>query len=285
MNKIMNGKNVVITGASDGIGKKTAEKLAIAGANLYLVGRNRSKTEAVADRLRKLNVDSNIEVFIADLSLPSQVKKVASEIKSKLKRLDVLLNNAGALFSKKTITAEGHESTFALNHLNYFLLTHELLDLLKASGNSRIVNTASQAHVGAVLDFDNLQGEKSYSGWKAYQMSKLENIMFTYELADRLKDTKVTVNALHPGFVHSQFGNNNSGFLKNALGVVKTFFAMNEDRGSMTSFYLCSSPDVETVTGKYFDKCKIKNSTSESKNIEKRKRLWSTTEEILRPYL
>lgn len=285
MTKTLSNKNILITGATDGIGLRTAEKLAQAGANLYIVGRNPEKTKTVADNLQKQH--SNIEVgsFVADLSLPSQVKALAGQIKTRLHKLDVLLNNAGAFFADKIITAEGHESTFALNHLNYFLLTHHLIDILKSTPHARIVNTASQAHVGVKIDFDNLQGEKSYSGWNAYQVSKLENILFTYELAERLAKTNVTVNALHPGFVASNFGDNNSGFMGGLLRVAKTLVAINKDKGSETSFYLCSSPEVESVSGKYFDKCKEKNSSKESKSVENRKLLWDKTEEILSNYL
>lgn len=286
-------KNILITGATDGIGLHTTLKLAEKGtANLYLVGRNPDKTNALVERVRKEYPYIQVESFLADLSLPSQVATLAEEVKQRIPRLDVLLNNAGAFFAKKTTTGEGHEATFALNHLNYFLLTLKLLDVLKESPEPRIVNTASQAHVGVDLDFENLQGEKNYSGWKAYQMSKLENILFTYELADRLKNNSdyseyshITVNALHPGFVATKFGDNNSGFFKTTLGVLKSLFAINQDKGSETSFYLCTSEDVKGVSGKYFDKCREKNSTPQSKNSQTQKRLWEVSEDILKEYL
>jgi NAD(P)-dependent dehydrogenase (short-subunit alcohol dehydrogenase family) len=283
----MQGKTVLITGASAGIGKRTAEKLAAVGTELILVARNKEKTEAVAAEIRSKNPGSQTHVFIADLSLPSEVLRVSKEILQSVPKLDVLLNNAGAFFAKKTMTREGHEATFALNHLSYFLLTNKLLPLLEKSPGARIVNTASQAHVGADIDFDNLQGERKYSGWKAYQVSKLENILFTYELANRLQSSgiPVTVNALHPGFVNSQFGENNSGFLGTALGIAKKMFAIDEDRGSETSFYLCTSKDLDGVTGKYFDECRLKTSSPQSRNVESQKILWEITEKILSPYL
>jgi retinol dehydrogenase 12 len=278
-------KTVLITGATDGIGLRTAERLAEWGANLYLVGRNEKKTKEVVESLSQKFPDVAINYSLADLSIPGEVKRTASEVKSKLDRLDVLLNNVGAFFSKKALTKDGLESTFALNHLSYFLLTHHLLDILKNTPNSRIVNTASQAHVGVDLDFNNLQGEKKYNGWNAYQMSKLENILFTYELAERLKDTNITVNAFHPGFVASQFAENNKGIFTGLLKVAKVFAAINLDKGSDTGFFLCTSQSVEGITGKYFDKSKLKNSTKQSLNVDTRKKLWALTEEILRDHL
>lgn len=285
MEKLLKNKNILITGATDGIGLFTAEKLAREGANLYLVGRNPGKTETVVEKLRNAHPDLTVDFFIADLSLPSQVKNLAQTVLTRLDRLDVLLNNAGAFFKERILTAEGHESTFALNHLNYFLLTHHLLPLLRSTGQARIVNTASQAHVGADLDFSNLQGEKSYNGWKAYQMSKLENILFTYELAERLTGTGLTANALHPGFVATKFGDNNKGMVGGALKVAKSLFAINQDKGSQTSFHLCTSPSLENVTGKYFDKSKEKTSSPQSRNVDTRKKLWEITEELLKSYL
>jgi len=282
----LKNKTILITGASDGIGKNTAVKLAKMGANLILVGRNEDKTKKVLNEINSISSSlSNHTYFIADLSLPSQVKKLALEIKKSVPKIDVLFNNAGAFFQEKSITAEGQESTFALNHLNYFLLTHHLLDVISKSESPRIVNTSSQAHVGIDIDFDNLQGEKNYSGWKAYQMSKLENILFSFELADRLKNTKITVNTFHPGFVDTNFGDNNGGFFGNLLKVAKKLIAINEDKGSETSTYLCSSAEVDNVTGKYFDKCKMKTSSPQSRDMETRKKLWNLTEEILKDHL
>ncbi len=278
-------QRILITGATDGIGYHTAEKLARFGADLWLVGRNPEKTRSVVEKFRSQYTNQEILSSVFDLSLPSQVARLAEEVSARWNRLDVLLNNVGAFFAKKTMTCEGHESTFALNHLSYFLLTHKLLPLLKNSPAARIINTASQAHVGVDLDFENLQGEKSYNGWNAYQMSKLENILFTYELADRLQGTKITVNALHPGFVATKFGDNNEGFLGSALKVAKALFAINQDKGSETSFYLCTSPEVEGVTGKYFEKCKEKISSPQSRNRNTAKKLWELTEEILKNYL
>jgi len=278
-------QRILITGATDGIGYHTAEKLARFGADLWLVGRNPEKTRSVVEKFRSQYANQEILSSVFDLSLPSQVARLAEEVSARWNRLDVLLNNVGAFFAKKTMTCEGHESTFALNHLSYFLLTHKLLPLLKNSPAARIINTASQAHVGVDLDFENLQGEKSYNGWNAYQMSKLENILFTYELADRLQGTKITVNALHPGFVATKFGDNNEGFLGSALKVAKALFAINQDKGSETSFYLCTSPEVEGVTGKYFEKCKEKISSPQSRNRNTAKKLWELTEEILKNYL
>lgn len=285
MSSVASSPTILITGASDGIGLRTAERLAEWGANLYLIGRNETKTASVVSSIRNKFPNISVQYSIADLSLPTEVKRVALEVKKNISSLDVLLNNVGAFFSKKTITKEGHESTFALNHLSYFLLTYHLLDLLKKSPRARIINTASQAHVGVDINFHNLQGELSYNGWNAYQMSKLENILFTYELAERLKGTNITVNAFHPGFVASQFAENNKGFFSGILKIAKFFAAINLDKGSDTGFYLCTSTEVENTTGKYFDKSKLKNSTKQSKNVDSRKRLWDLTENLLRDHL
>ena len=200
----LEGKEIVITGATDGIGKVTARELAKLGASVTIVARNATKAQQVVKELRAAAGHDNIGFVRADLSAQKSVRGAAETIKGRLKRIDVLINNAGGMYGKRELSEDGIERTFALNHLGYFLFTNLLLDQLKASAPSRIVNVASAAHNGAKLDIGDLQGAKGYSGWRAYQRSKLANIYFTYELARRLAGTNVTVNALHPGFVPFQ---------------------------------------------------------------------------------
>ena len=209
----MQSKVVLVTGATSGIGKLTALELAKMGANVVIVGRNPVKTAAVAEEIRhQLNGAGSVELLVGNLASLQEIKNIAQEFIAKYQRLDVLINNAGACFTERKLSPDGFEMTFALNHLNYFYLTSLLLDLIKASAPARIVNVSSSAHYGAKLDFDDLNHEKKYSGWKAYAQSKLMNIYFTRELAKRLQDSGVTANVLHPGFVATNFGRSNGGF-------------------------------------------------------------------------
>lgn len=274
------GKDIVVTGATDGIGKVTARELAKMGASVTIVGRNAAKGEAVAAELRKVAGHDRVGFVAGDLESQKGIKAAAGAIKARVKRLDVLLNNAGAFFQKRELTEDGIERTFALNHLGYFLLTHELLDLLKASGPSRIVSVASAAHQGAKLDLADLQNAKQYSGWRAYGQSKLANIYFTYELARRLQGTGVTANCLHPGFVASRFGDNNGGLIRMLIGFAKSVAAISEDDGAKTSVFLASSPDVQGVSGKYFDKCAAIQSSSVSYDADAARELWRQSERL-----
>jgi NAD(P)-dependent dehydrogenase (short-subunit alcohol dehydrogenase family) len=274
------GKEIVVTGATDGIGKVTARELAKMGASVTLVGRNAAKGEAVAAELRKAAGHERVGFVQGDLLSQKSTRAAAQAIKARLKRLDVLVNNAGAFFQKREVSEDGIEKTFALNHLGYFLLTHELLDLLKASGPSRVVNVASAAHQPAKLDLADLQGEKRYSGWGAYGQSKLANIYYTYELARRLQGTGVTANCLHPGFVASRFGDNNGGVWKLLIGIAKSTFAISEDDGAKTSVFLASSPEVQGVNGLYFDKCAAVRSSPVSYDADIARELWRQSERL-----
>ncbi|MBI1211023.1 MAG: SDR family NAD(P)-dependent oxidoreductase [Alphaproteobacteria bacterium] len=276
----LDGKEIVITGATDGIGKVTARELAKMGASVTIVARDSVKAQQVIQELRAAAGHDRVGFVRADLSSQKGVRGAAETIKGRLPRLDVLINNAGAMFSRRELTEDGIERTFALNHLAYFLMTNLLLDLLKASAPSRIISVASAAHNGARLDMADLQEAKAYSGWRAYQRSKLANIYFTYELARRLAGTNVTVNCLHPGFVASRFGNNNGGLARVVLGVAKTFFAISEANGARTSVYLASSPDVEGVTGKYFDARREVRSSPASYDEQKWRELWRASEKL-----
>ena len=251
-------KNCLITGATDGIGKQTALELAMQGFNLGLVGRNSEKGASVVSELIHETGNNSIRFHYADLSIMKSVQNLVVEIKRTYETIDVLLNNAGAYFSKLKMTDEGLEKTFALNHLSYFYLTTHLLEIVKHGNPGRIINVASTAHKNTKLDFENIQGINDYKGWPAYGRSKLMNIMFTYECHRRFEDSRVTFNCLHPGFVNSNFGNNNSGFARSSINLAKSIFAINVMRGAKTSVFLASADEVENISGKYFDKCKAK---------------------------
>lgn len=274
----LKGKIIVITGATDGIGKVTARELAKAGASVTIVGRNPVKGEQVVKDLRAAAGHDGVDFAQGDLLTLKGVRGAAATLKGRLKVIDVLINNAGAAFVKRGVTEDGFEQTFALNHLSYFLMTALLLDLLKAAPSARVVSVASGAHFGAKLDLGDLQNAKSYSGWRAYQQSKLANIYFTYELARRLQGTQVTANCLHPGFVASRFGDNNSGVIARVFGFIKSIAAISEEEGAKTSVYLAGSPEIAGVSGKYFDKCKPSRSSSVSYDEDVSRALWRASE-------
>ena len=274
------GKTIVITGATDGIGKVAARELAKMGANVTIVGRNAAKGEAVVRELQQAAGHDRVAFLQGDMESQNSIRSAASSLKGRHQHIDVLLNNAGAMFQKRELTADGIERTFALNHLGYFLFTAELLDLVKAAPAGRIVSVASAAHQGAKLDLEDLQNEKAYSGWRAYSQSKLANIYFTYELARRLSGSRATANCLHPGFVASRFGNNNSGFFRLMIGWAKMVAAIGEDDGAKTSVYLASSPDIVGTTGKYFDKSKPVSSSPVSYDERVAGELWRLSERM-----
>ena len=211
----------------------------------------------------------------------AEVRRAAAEFNARHNHLDVLVNNAGAMFTQRQETVDGYELTFSLNHLAYFLLTNLLLDTIKSSAPARIVNVSSDVHKGAKLNFDDLQHQQSYGmgGINVYGESKLANILFTYELSRRLQGTGVTVNTLHPGVVRTGFGRNNSGLIRLIMPVIQRF-GISEEQGAQTSIYLASSPEVEGVTGKYFDKSKAIPSSPESYDESAQKRLWTVSEEL-----
>ncbi|MEP6985409.1 MAG: SDR family oxidoreductase [Chloroflexota bacterium] len=277
----MQGKTVLISGATNGIGKQSALDLAKMGAQVVIIGRNKAKTEETLREIQTGSGNKDVHALIADLSSMAEVRRVAADFRKQFSGLDVLLNNAGGVFASRQETVDGYEMTFALNHLSYFLLTNLLLDMVKASAPSRIVNVSSDAQSAASINFDDLQSKQSYGmgGFRAYGQSKLMNVMFTYELARRLAGTGVTVNALHPGVVNTGFGRNNKGLMNVAMNVL-SLFTMKPEDGAKTSVYLASSPEVEGVTGKYFDKCKAKKSTAPSYDEAAQKRLWDVSEQL-----
>jgi NAD(P)-dependent dehydrogenase (short-subunit alcohol dehydrogenase family) len=270
----MGQKRVIVTGATDGIGLITARRLAETGASVGLVARNEEKGTRVVDALKRETGNSDIQFFKADLSKLDDVRAVAGEIGAANPKLDVLVNNAGAMFVGKKMSVDGFEMTFALNHLSVFLLTNLLKDPLVAADQGRVVTVASVAHRGSDLNFKDLDGQKgSYSAWRAYQRSKLSNILFTRELADRWKETRVTANCLHPGFVASRFGeNNNAAF--SAFFKVGKIFAISPEKGAETSVHLASDEGVAGETGGYYIKKKRVQPSRPARNAETAKRLW-----------
>ncbi len=275
----LHGKTVVVTGASDGVGKETAARIAEAGATMILVCRNPTKGRAVAERMRREAGNEAISVLKADLSSFDEVRRVAGKIRERCDRLDVLLNNAGALFMQRRESTDGIEMTWALNHLSYFLFTHELLDLLKASAPARIVNVASAAHHRGTINFDNLEGHSSYSGRNAYAQSKLANILFTSELARRIAGSGITANALHPGFVRTRIGSNNGLLVRLVIRAMMRTSGISVADGGKTSVYLATSPDVEGVSGGYYDRCAPARSSPESLDESIARRLWQVSAE------
>ncbi|TGL06556.1 SDR family NAD(P)-dependent oxidoreductase [Leptospira bouyouniensis] len=271
---------ILITGATDGIGRVCAHSFAKSNHELILVGRNPDKLSALVYSLQVHGV--KVHSYVADLSIAKETFSLTEKIRSNHPKIDVLLNNAGAYFDKRVITSEGIESTFALNHLNYFIMALGLLPSLKNSNQGRIINVASRAHEGVALDFKDMMGESNYSGWKQYQRSKLMNIYFTYELAERLNQTKITVNCLHPGFVKTKFGQNNDGLAKVVLTFAQNIFAISEDKGAETSIYLATEPGLNQISGKYFVKKKERNSSPISYDKSARRNLWAYTEDLLK---
>jgi NAD(P)-dependent dehydrogenase (short-subunit alcohol dehydrogenase family) len=250
----MKGKTVVITGATSGIGEVAALTLAKMGARIVAVARSRQRGEATLAQLRSSAPGIAHAIHIADLLRLKEMKRVAAQIADQESRVDVLINNAGAIFATRQLTEDGLERTFALNHMAYVVVTDGLRERLLASGPARIINTASAAHLGANLDFDDLQSAKSYIAMKTYGRSKLCNILFTRELARRLRGSGVTTNCLHPGFVATRFGDQSGGLISRFVWLAK-FFAMSPTKGARTIVYLASSPEVAEATGQYFYRC------------------------------
>jgi NAD(P)-dependent dehydrogenase (short-subunit alcohol dehydrogenase family) len=276
----MRGKTCVITGATGGIGLETAKRLGALGARLVLVGRNRDKGRAAIARLRADVPDVAAEMHYADLSRPDEIRRLADALLDSAARIDVLVNNAGAIFARREIAPDGLELTFALNHMGYFRLTALLWERLVASAPARVVNVASEAHRGSRLDFEDLQCPRHYSGWKAYQRSKLANILFTRELARRLERTGVTANCLHPGFVASGFGDNNRGPWRLGIAIGKLVAAIPVQQGAETPVYLASSRDLDGVSGKYFSRCREAQPDAPAQDDRAAARLWSESEHL-----
>lgn len=274
-------KTCVVTGASSGIGLVTARVLAERGARVLLVSRNKERGDAAVSTVKTAAPNADVQLILGDLASFEQIRRVAAEILEKAPRLDVLINNAGALNTKRTVTADGHETTFAVNHLAYFLLTHLLLDRLKASAPARIVNVASEAHRRGHINFDDLEGAKKFDGYAAYQASKLANILFTYELAKRLEGSGVTANCLHPGVIASGFALNASGPVNWFFRLAKPFLLTNE-QGAETTIHLATAPELEGKSGGYYKEKRLIRSNRESNDPAVARRLWEISEQMIK---
>ncbi len=245
-----------------------------------LVARDAERTEATLAKLRKANAGAAHKAHIADLSRLSEMKRVAEEIARDEPTIDVLVNNAGAMFGTRQVVEGGLEKTFATNHMAYFVVTNVLLPNLEATPGARIVTTASDAHRGNALDFDDLQSGKRYSAFSVYGKSKLANILFSRELARRLEGSGVTANCLHPGFVATRFGDQSGGVMSVAVRIAKPIGAISPEDGAKTIVYLASSPEVEGKSGGYYYKCKLATPTKEAQSDADAKRLWDVSAEI-----
>lgn len=281
--RLMDGRVCLVTGASSGIGRETALALARMGATVVMHGRDPDRAAAAADAVRKASPRGDVKLVVADLSSQAEVRRLAAEVLDSHDSLHVLVNNAGVIRTRRELTADGLEQTFALNHLAYFLLTELLLDRLRESAPARVVNVSSAAHARAPLDFDDLQNERRFGGMSVYGQSKLANVLFTYELARRLEGSGVTANCLHPGFVGTRFGTGNSGPIGWAVWLATRLarpFALSPAKGARTTIHLATSPEVEGVSGRYFAKSTATESSQASYNEESARRLWVTSEQL-----
>jgi NAD(P)-dependent dehydrogenase (short-subunit alcohol dehydrogenase family) len=275
----MQGKVVVITGGTSGIGQVSAEKLAAMGARIVLVARSKSRGEATLGRLRELAPAKEHTIHYGDVSRLADLNRLVAEICSAEPRIDVLINNAGAMFGQRQVTEEGLELTFATNHMSYFVLTQGLREQLLAAGSARVVNTSSHAHYRGKIDFADLQFERNYKAFPAYCNSKLYNVLFTRELARRLAGTGVTTNSLHPGFVNTRFGDQTGGWTSRIFGVLK-LAAISPAKGAETIIYLASSDDVAKTSGSYFYKCKAVEPLKIANDDAVAERLWAETAKL-----
>lgn len=288
---MMKEKTVLVTGATNGIGKAIAEELAQRGARLIIVSRNEQLCAATVERMRVESGNPHISYYAADLSEQMQVRTLAARLNHDLERLDVLVNNAGAWFTERRLSREGIEMTWALNHLNYFLLTHELLDLMKRTakvhGDARIINQSSSAHHEGTMHWDNLQfegtwaseGRGSYGpGWGAYSQSKLANVLHTLALARRLEGSTVVANAVHPGVVVTGFSTNNGLMYQLAAPVRRLFKRATPQQGAAPAIYLASAPEAATINGAYYGPPQAREEVNPiALEWEAQERLWETS--------
>ena len=276
----MTGRTVLITGGTGGIGKATALGLARMGARVAIIGRDRERTD---DAVREIGAagSGQVDAFVADLSSQAEVRRVAGEVLRTIPRLDVLVNNVGGYWKTRHITVDGLERTFALNHLAPFLLTNLLLDRLRQSAPARVVVVSSNAQANGRIDFADLQKERPYSGSRAYEQSKLANVLFSYELARRLQGTSVTANAVHPGLVNTSFGGEDPGGAQRLLVPLLHPFMKSPTQGAATSIHVASDPALEHVTGGYFANCKPKRSSNRSYHEATAIRLWQVSANLV----
>jgi retinol dehydrogenase-14 len=275
----MTGRTVLITGGTSGIGLATAIGLAKMGARVAVTGRDRARLEVAAREIHAAGC-GRVELLVADLSSHSQVRQMAAEALERLDTIDVLVNNVGGYWNTRHVTADGLEHTFALNHLASFLLTHLLLDRLK-QGPSRVVNVASHAHAQGHIDFEDLQGERSYSGARAYSQSKLANVMFSDELAARLVRSSVTANAIHPGVVRTALGAEDPGSVQRLLVPFLRRFMKPPSRGAATSIHVATAPALRSVSGQYFAGSEVKHSRKRNYDRATSRRLWQVSAELV----
>jgi NAD(P)-dependent dehydrogenase (short-subunit alcohol dehydrogenase family) len=281
----LTGKICLVTGATSGIGAATALALAQLGATVIVAGRNLKKCLSSVEAIKRSTGNANVEHLLADLSVQAEIHALVNRFKAKYQRLDVLVNNAGARFLSRTLTAEGYEMTFAVNHLGYFILTNLLLQELLAGTGGRVVNVASEAHRNCPgIDFDDLHGAASYQGKQAYAQSKLANLLFTYELARQLDGTGITVNALEPGNVWTSFSRNNGwlSWVRHLVGSLRSGSLVGPREGARTSVYLAASPEVDGISGKFFSKQRIIASSQQSYDVTAARRLWDISLELAR---
>jgi retinol dehydrogenase-14 len=277
--RAMTGRTVLVTGGTGGIGKATAAGLAALGARVAITGRDRGRADAAAAEIRA-DGGPDVEVFVGDMSAQAEVRRLAAEVLAALPRLDVLVNNVGGFWNSRHVTADGLERTFALNHLAPFLLTHLLVERLVENAPARIVTVSSDAQRQGRIHFDDLQGERSWSGQRAYNQSKLANILFTYELARRLRGTGVTATVLHPGIVRTGFGAEDPGRIQR---VITPFMGLmkSPEQGAATPIHLASAPEVEGVTGQFFVNRTPRKSAKRSYDSADAVRLWQTSAELV----
>lgn len=291
----MHGKTVVVTGATNGLGRAMAQALAGMGADTRIVGRSESKSRKTAEQIKRESGNPDVRYYVADLSAQQDVAKLAATLRSDLARLDVLINNAGAWFTDRELSVDGIEMTWALNHLSYFLLTRELLDLLKATaaehGEARIINQSSSAHANATIHWDDIEFKDDWgtegkgvfgAGWAVYAQSKLANLLFTFALAQQLEGTGVTANAVHPGVVVTGFSQNNGLFYKAAAPIRKLFNRNTPADGAQPAIHLASAAEARGITSKYYGPPQVEKSPQAiAHDSESQNRLWRLSERML----
>ena len=269
----LRGRTALVTGATSGIGAETALGLARLGARVGIVGRDPARTAAMVARLSS-ETGAEADAFVADLLEQAQVRRLAAEASARYPSLDILVNNAGAIFTERHVTADGFERTWALDHLAYVLLTHELMPRLAAAPAARIVNVASAAHTRGRIDFDDLDGARRFSAMGSYAQAKLGNVLFTYALARRLAGTRMTANAVHPGVVATGFAGNTSGWLRLAWSLIRPLL-ITPQKGARTPLHVATAPEVEGVSGRYFARCRPVASSALSRDEALQEKLWA----------
>ncbi len=280
MSEKLDGKVCLITGGTEGIGKAAALELARRGVTLTVVGRNREKTENVVAELKKAGHYDRVTMLLGDMSKIADMKAVAREFAAKNDRLDILINNAGAWFEKYALTADGIEQTFALNHMAYFVVTLELLELIRKTPGARVVSTSSDAHQMSRFNLQTVVKRHGSAGFPAYADSKLANILFTLELAKRLSGTTAVANSFHPGFVRSAFGWNNGGFIKAFFGFGQRLLARSPEKGAETLVWLATHPDAASFSGQYFFDMKARRARARGDDEDLARSLWDLSENL-----